>query len=281
MRACINEATTMTTDFETDMRAYAAAGFVAVELWLAKVIDYTGTDLHVCGKAGVEQARRLLEELHLEPVCACAQGGLMLAEGEDRAKTLTEFERKLELCQALGVPKMVTFAGQTVQPTLDLYERIPGNVREAADLAKGYGVTLALEFIKGHPVVGSMATSLELVHQAGCANVGVLFDFFHFVAGVSKMSDLDALTPEALTFVHVNDAPALPREMLTDADRIWLGEGCFPIAAFHDHLTRLGYSDGVSIELFNRDLWDDDPYEVAARAFQNVSAFIEGRFETA
>jgi len=71
MRPCINQATTMTTDFETDMRAYAAAGFDAVELWLAKVIDYADTDPHVCGKAGSEQARRLLEELHLEPVCAC------------------------------------------------------------------------------------------------------------------------------------------------------------------------------------------------------------------
>jgi len=200
----------------------------------------------------------------------------MLAEGEDRAKVLTEFERNLELCQALAVPKMVAFAGRTVQPAPELYERIVHNIREAADLAEGYGVALALEFIGRHPAVGSMATSLELVRQAGCANVGVLFDFFHFMAGVSKMSDLDALTPEALTFVHVNDAPALPREMLTDADRIWLGEGCFPLAAFRDHLTRLGYSDGVPIELFNHDLWDDDPYEVAAKAFQNVSAFVEG-----
>ena len=270
MRACINEATTMTTDFETDMWAYSAAGFVAVELWLDKVVNYVE-------KQGVDRAHRLLQKLRLEPICACAQGGLMLAEGEDRVGVLAQFERRLALCEALGVPKMVAFAGRTGRPTPALYERVVANIREAADMAAGHGVTLALEFIKGHPVVGCMATTTELVRQAGRPNVGVLFDFFHFMVGVSKMSDLDALSPEELTFVHLNDAPALPREMLTDADRVWLGEGCFPIAAFRDHLMRLGYTDGVSLELFDQDVWDTDPYDVAARAFKNASAFIDGR----
>ena len=270
MRPCINEATTMTTDFETDMRAYAKAGFNAVELWLSTVIEYVESQ-------GIDQARRLMDRLGLEPVCACAQGGLMLAEGEDRAETLAEFERRLELCQALGVPKMVAYAGRSAKPTPELYKRMVDNIGEVADMAAGYGLTLALEFIKGHPVLGCMATCVELVRRADCANVGVLFDTFHFMAGVSKMSDLEALSPEALTFVHLNDAPALPREALTDADRIWPGQGCFPIAAFREHLLRLGYSDGVSIELFSRELWDRDPYAVASEAYKHVSAFIDGR----
>jgi len=270
MIACINEATTMTSDFETDMWAYSAGGFVAVELWLDKVTDYVESK-------GVDGARRLLSKLRLDPVCACAQGGLMLAEGDDRAGVLSKFKSRLQLCQALGVPKLVAFAGRPAQPTPELYHRIVSNIREAADLAADYGVTLALEFIGGHPVVGCLATTLELARQADRPNVGILLDFFHFMAGTSKMADLDALTPQELAFVHVNDGPAKPREMLADTDRVWMGEGCFPISAFRGHLTRLGYAGGVSIELFNHELWDADPYDVAAQAFKNVTAFIEGR----
>lgn len=269
MRACVNEATTMSTDYETDMRAYAAAGFKAVELWLDKLIAYSDTH-------GVDRAASLLRDLGLEPVCACAQGGLMLVEGPDRRRVLNEYRQKLSLCRALGVPKMVIFPGCPGEPAPELYERIVENVQEAADIAAGYGVTLALEFIRGHPVVGCMGTALELAHRARRDNVGVLFDFFHFAAGISKMSDLEALPAEALTFVHVNDAPAMPREMLTDAHRVWLGEGCFLLDDFRSHLLRLKYSDGVSIELFDRDVWEQDPYEVAALAYRNVTAFVDG-----
>lgn len=270
MRACINEATTMTTDFETDLRAYSAAGFKAVELWLDKARQYVE-------KNSVAQARRLLRELGLQPISACAQGGLMLAEGEDRAQVLAEFRRNLALCEALEAPKMIAFAGRTGQPSEVVYERMAANLREAAGIAAEYDVSLAIEFIKGHPILGSLPTALALARRAACPNVGVLFDFFHFYAGLSKVEDLDALAPGDLMFVHVNDAPPLPREMLTDAHRVWLGEGCFPLAAFRRQLERVGYADGVSIELFHRDTWAQDPYEVARKAFRNVTEFIEGR----
>lgn len=270
MQACINQATTMSTDFETDLRAYAAAGFRAVELWLAKAHPYVE-------KHGVAQARQLLRDLGLQPICACAQGGLMLAEGDDRAQVLDEFRRNLALCEALEAPKMIAFAGRTGQPTDALYERMAANLREAAGIAADYNVSLGIEFIKGHPILGCLPTALDLVRRAACPNVGVLFDFFHFYAGLSKLEDLDALAPGDLMFVHVNDAPPIAREMLTDAHRVWLGQGCFPLRAFRRQLERVNYDGGVSIELFRRDTWAQDPYEVARVAFRNVTDFVEGR----
>lgn len=270
MRACINQATTMPTDFETDLRAYAAAGFRAVELWLDKAIAYTE-------KNGLAAAQRLLGELKLEPICACGQGGLLLAEGEERANALREFERRLKLGQALGAPKFIAYEGKPGKPTPELYDRVVANIQEIGAMAESYGVTLALEFIKGAQVLGSMFTMTQMVVRAARPNVGVLFDFFHFWAGISKMSDLEALPADKLAFVHVNDAPALPREMLADAHRVWLGQGCFPLREFRAHLLRLGYKDGVSIELFNRDVWAQAPYEAAKAAYRNVNDFIEGK----
>ncbi len=40
MKFAINQATTMKTDFETDIRAYSSAGFDAIEIWLPKLKQY-------------------------------------------------------------------------------------------------------------------------------------------------------------------------------------------------------------------------------------------------
>ena len=55
MQACINQATTMTTDFATDLQAYAEAGFERVELWLDKVEAYLAEG------GSLEKAQALLQ----------------------------------------------------------------------------------------------------------------------------------------------------------------------------------------------------------------------------
>ncbi|MFN4227090.1 MAG: hypothetical protein ACK4F0_02990 [Candidatus Ratteibacteria bacterium] len=40
MRFAINQATTLTTDFKTDIKAYSKAGFKAIEIWLPKLKKY-------------------------------------------------------------------------------------------------------------------------------------------------------------------------------------------------------------------------------------------------
>jgi sugar phosphate isomerase/epimerase len=69
----------------------------------------------------------------------------------------------------------------------------------------------------------------------------------------------------------VNDAPrATPREALTDKERCLLGEGGFPLAAIWEALRRRGYAGVYSLELFNENVWADDPVAVSRRAYENM-----------
>ena len=55
-------------------------------------------------------------------------------------------------------------------------------------------------------------------------------DLFHYYKGPSKFEDLDRLTPENLAFVQFSDVIGVPREIMTDSDRVMPGEGDFQLS---------------------------------------------------
>src|SRR5205814_1680763 len=78
-----------------------------------------------------------------------------------------------------------------------------------------------------------------------------------------KFEDLDRLTPEKLAFVQVCDVAGVPRELMSDSDRILPGEGDFNLDAIIGKLRQIGYAGWVSLELMNPVLWRSKPQQVA------------------
>jgi sugar phosphate isomerase/epimerase len=63
---------------------------------------------------------------------------------------------------------------------------------------------------------------------------------------------------------HVNDYPrATPRAELTDAHRVYPGDGDAPLAEIVKLLLAGGFNGVLSLELFNREHWQQDPLKVA------------------
>ena len=93
-----------------------------------------------------------------------------------------------------------------------------GNI--GRELAQQFGVRLALEFRGGDAFCSCLDTALTLVEQCREPNVGVCLDVFHYHAGPSKPEDLERLTAANLFHVQVCDVAGVPREMMTDADRV-------------------------------------------------------------
>jgi 2-keto-myo-inositol isomerase len=268
MQACINEATTMTTDFATDMRAYAQAGFRATELWLDKLEDYL--------KAGhsVESAQQLMSGLSLRAAGACAEGGHLVSTGLERQQGLERLKRRLALCQAMGAPTLIVYSEGASDVTEATYALAARNLAEVCDIAAEYGVRIGLEFIKCSSLVGTLTTAQMVIAKAARSNLGLLFDTFHFYAGVSKMEDLEQVRGADIAFLHINDALDRPREIWSDADRVLIGEGVLPVNEMMGIVRGSGYDGYVSLELFNRALWQQDPFEVARRAYANLTDFL-------
>lgn len=272
MKPCINESTTMKANFETDVKAYSKAGFKAIELWLDKVYEFKK-------KNGLSAAKTLLEENSLDAVCACVTFGgppkLMLSKNKNGAQAIAQFKRHLNTCKELGVPLLVVPTDFPETVVYSSYDLAVENLREVGEIAQSYNMSIAVEFIRGAKLVGSLSTAIFLVKKVNRPNIGVLFDFFHFYTGVSKLADMDQLSKEILFFVHGNNAKDLPREIVSDGDRVLLCEGIFPITQILTKLKEIGYDGHISLELFSEKLWGQDPYNVAKLAYENLTKSLQ------
>jgi 2-keto-myo-inositol isomerase len=273
VKPCISQATTLSTTFEADLSAYERSGFAAVELWLTKLETYL--ESHSTG-----EARGLLDTHGLTPVAASFQGGLLLSRGAEREVHWDHFRRRLALLQDLGVPLLVVAADHAHELTSDDYGRAAAALHEAAVVARGAGVRLALEFQKTSRFCASLDTAIALITQCDIEGLGVCFDVFHYYTGPSKFEDLAYLTRENLAWVQACDLSGTPRELAGDGDRILPGDGDFQLEPILDHLDRIGYDGSVSLEVLNPQLWQIPADRVADIGYQALCRALGRRLPT-
>ena len=116
------------------------------------------------------------------------------------------------------------------------------SLAQAGQWAAAFGVRLALEFRGNDRFCNNLDTALGLVEQCREPNVGVCLDLFHYYKGPSKPEDLDRLTPANLFHVQVCDVAGVPRELMTDSDRVMPGDGDFQLEPVIRQLRAIDYS---------------------------------------
>ena len=255
MKACISEATTLPSSFAEDVANFADAGCPAMEVWLTKL------EQHLESQGAVE-TQKLLADRGVQLVAAAYQGGLLLSQGEQRKAHFDHFRKRLDICQAFGIPTMLVVADFVESVDETALERAVTSLTQAAQWAAGYGVTLGLEFRGKNTFCASLDTAIALVEATGEPNVGVVFDVFHYYTGPSKLEDFAHLSPGRLVHVQVCDLAGVARETATDADRILPGDGDFRFEPLLEILRAIPYEGYVSLELMNPMLWKTNPKQV-------------------
>jgi 2-keto-myo-inositol isomerase len=271
MKPCISEATTLPCTFAEDVANFADAGCTAMEVWLTKL------ETHL-EKHSVADTHKLLRDRQMTLAAASYQGGLLLSQGEQRKAHYDHFRRRLDLCQQFGMGTMLVVADFAHKADQASLERAVVSLGQAAQLAAGFDMRLALEFRASDTFCASLDTALALVEQCGEPNVGVNFDVFHYYTGPSKFEDLDLLTPQRLAFVQMCDLAGVPRELASDADRILPGDGDFRLDGLVKRFRDLGYDGWVSLELMNPLLWKSKPaqvVEIGLAAMQRMLAITK------
>ncbi|HYR85811.1 MAG TPA: sugar phosphate isomerase/epimerase family protein [Terriglobia bacterium] len=267
MFVCMHEASSARFDFKPAMEGYAKAGIRAVEPDLTKVRDFVM-------KESPAVAKRLLDDLGLKAVSSSNQLGLP-EPGDARARSLEDLKWKVELARAIGADRLVTPSAGTGMYTEDDYKKGVDNMREAAEIAKPFGVTLMLEFARTSRFAACLPTALKLVREVNHPNYRVMMDTWHFWGGVSKFEDLDLLRDGELHHLHFEDVPAEPiRELQAQPNRQFPGEGIVPLRRIVEVLKRKKYAGAASLEMFNPMIQAMDPYEVAKKARATIEPLI-------
>lgn len=269
MKACLSQVTTLRASFADDIVNSAAAGCPAVEVWLTKLEQHLET-------ATADDTAKLLSDHGVALAAAAYQGGLFLSQGEQRRAHFDHFKRRLDLCQRFGIPTLVLVADFAQTPDGTALGRAMVSLAEAARWAAGFGVRLALEFRGTDSFCNCLDTAMTLIEQAREPNLGVCLDLFHYYKGPSKAEDLDRLMASNLAHVQVCDVAGVPRELMTDADRVMPGDGDFRIQPLLQRLRDIGYEGYVSLELMNPTLWEVNAAQVAEAGARAMSRAIRG-----
>ncbi len=262
MKIALNGATTMRADLTTDIRAASAAGYELIEIWAAKLREFLKTNT-------VADLKNLLTENNLEPYSINSIEHITFRNPQDYGKIKAETEELSRIAAEINCPYVVVVPGKLPENTSEeeIIEESVKVLNELADIAGKYNVGLAFEFLgQADCSVQTLDLDKKIIERVNRENVGLVIDTFHFYAGNSTFEAIETLDPKKLFIFHINDAEDLPKENLTDAHRLYPGEGVLPIREIKERFDRIGYDRMVSIEIFRPEYWNENPFDVAKKA---------------
>ncbi len=262
MQLGFNGATTMTSDLETDIRIAGEAGYAVLEITATKLDAFLKTH-------SIADARALIDAARLKAHAINSIEKINFRDAAGRAEVLARTRQLSEYAQALACPWIVAVPGPA--PTGTKWEAVRDDtvtsLRAMSEIAAPFGVHLAFEFL-GFPwcSVQTAAQGWEIVKATDRANVDMVIDTCHFYAGGSTLDSIRAIDPKKLAIFHINDVEPMPKAEITDANRLFPGDGVIPLKDIIGAVRGMGYDGIASVEIFRPEYWQRDPLAVAKEA---------------
>ncbi|MBC8103561.1 MAG: sugar phosphate isomerase/epimerase [Cytophagales bacterium] len=151
--------------------------------------------------------------------------------------------------------------------------------RDLLELGDEMGVIPQVEFWGFSANLSRLSEAALLTVDSGHSDACILADVYHLRKGGSPVNGIGALGPEVFKVFHVNDFPDLPAESLTDADRVYPGDGVAPLRPLLRDLRDIGFTGYLSLELFNPEYYQQDPLSVARTGLEKLRGVVKDAFE--
>jgi sugar phosphate isomerase/epimerase len=149
-----------------------------------------------------------------------------------------------------------------------------------AERARGHGLRLTLEFLP-ESAIADLAAATRIVGAVGSANLGVMFDTWHFARTAGTVEQLRQLPAGVITGLQISDRvpPAAGTVYAPMSGRLLPGEGELPLGEILNVLLMRERGLTVGVEVFSEALQRLTPSEVArevARSTLQVLARLPG-----
>ncbi|MEA3460443.1 MAG: sugar phosphate isomerase/epimerase family protein [Bacteroidota bacterium] len=188
---------------------------------------------------------------------------------------IIQMEREMQMLAAIGCKRIAAPpAGVPADKPLDLFA-VGEKYSELLKLGRLTGVMPQLEFWGSSPALWHLGQVLMIAAVADDPDVKILPDVYHMFRGGSGFNALKMLNGKLIDLFHMNDYPDnKPREDQVDADRVYPGDGAAPMHQILTDLKNMGGEKVLSLELFNRSYWEEDPLSVARIGLAKMKAHM-------
>ena len=243
----------------------ARAGYECIEPWIGDIKAYVE-------KGGTLRAlKKLLDDSKVAPINAIGFAPWMTDDEEQRKAGFKQMREEMEIMSALGCPRIAAPAAG-VKTSPDLF-KVGERYRGLLELGRQTGVRPQLE-IWGASVFHHIGQAMMAIAVANDPDVRILPDVYHLFRGNSGFENLKMLDGNMIEVFHMNDYPGnMAREQMEDKDRIYPGDGIAPLKQIIADLKAMDGEKILSLELFNREYWKQDPLTVAKTGLEKMRAF--------
>jgi sugar phosphate isomerase/epimerase len=268
---CLNTSTIRPTPLLKKIALAREAGYQAIEPWNDEITAYLQQG------GSLAELKRALATSGLKVVSMIALHGWITTEGAEYARVLDDCRRRMGQAVELESPYIVASPPQEV---VDL-ARAGDRFAKLLEIGAQIGVVPSMEFLGFVDGVNNVKTAWAIASANGDPRATVVADVFHMIRGGGTIDDLLLLNGKQLACFHINDLPASPDPHIQkDEDRVMVGDGIADLPRVITNLRKIGYRGPLSLELFNRALWEADPRDVIERGLKRVRALVEGTSAT-
>ena len=270
---CLNMATIRghKLGFVKELEVASRAGFRSVEIW----IDSLQTYLNNGGT--LKEVKKRLDDLGVKVENCIGFASWIVDDEAQRQKGVEQLKREMDMLAQIGCTRTAAPPmGATETPGLDL-KKAADRYRTILQLGDTTGVVPQLEMWGFSKNLSRVSDVMYVALESGHPSAKVLLDVFHLYKGGSPLETLSLVNPSATDILHVNDYPAgLSAAAITDADRLYPGDGVAPVKKILQTLRKQGQPLIISTEVFNKKYYSQDALTVAATALAKMKAVTSG-----
>jgi 2-keto-myo-inositol isomerase len=247
------------------------AGYRAIEPWVRELESYVkdGGNLKDLGKRiadrglAVESAIDFFEWI--------------VNDDERRKKELEKARHGMDMVRQIG-GKRIAAPPAGVRDRTDIpLPVIAQRYRALLEIGSQIGIVPEVEFWGPSKTLNRLSEAAYVAIESGDEHACILADVYHLYKGGSGYAGVNLLSGNAMHVLHMNDYPREPeRAVITDAHRVYPGDGVAPLKTFLRDLHRVGFRGVLSLELFNREYWKQDPLNVARTGLEKMRAVVAG-----
>ncbi len=262
-RYCLNTSTIQGRKLALaeEVELASKAGYDGIEPWIREIEQFRDSG------GQLSDLRKRIADSGLRVESAIGFANWIVDDEAARRSGLEQAKRDMELVRSIGGTRIAAppvGANRSDAAPIDLLV-VAERYRTLLDAGHDIGVVPQVEIWGPSRNLSRLGEAVMVAVESGHPDACVLPDVYHIYRGGSDFTGLGLLSGTAVHCFHINDYPAADdRTKLTDADRVYPGDGVAPLTDILGMLQASGFNGALSLELFNRDYWQQ-PADVVAR----------------